>query len=248
MRKKSVLTLFALAALPLAAQAQSQISHVQYVTLSADDTFSLQFPKYDGNLGRLAGVRIDVQANASGVLSVENLDKSNQTVAAQAFYGAAVHNDSEVLLFTPGEFNRIQRLDAYDGMTDFDGASGEMMAFEGPMPSMSLELMAESDDMRPFISEGKKQAMFELTAQAVASFELHGLNEHAAEVDVEIDLTVTVTYLIALRNIDNGVEDFAFYDLSPHYPSAPRGAQGPFVKPAGPVASPMPRTDPYTRA
>jgi hypothetical protein len=205
MRKKSVLALLALASLPLAAQAQ--VTHTRSVVLDANDKpLSIQIPKFNGNQGQLAGVKIDIRSQISGSLNVENLSKQTRTAIVQAYFGTAVHGlEGEILLFSSGDFSQTHRLHAYDGKLDYAGASGTMMGFEGSTPAVSLELMDEWADMRPFMLKGGKDGRtLDLTVQSIGNYELQGLREAAAELEIEVELIVRVTYLIQQQSNGRG--------------------------------------------
>jgi hypothetical protein len=203
MRKNSVLTLLVLASLPLAAQAQ--VTHIRSVSLEANDKpVSIQVPKFEGELGQLAGVQIDIKTKVIGSVDVENLGSEARTAVVQAYFGTAVYGLNDILLFSSGDFSQVHRFHPHDGNVDYAGPSGAVLGFEGSTHKVSLEISPEWADMRPFVMSSKNGRMLDLTAQSVGNYELQGLRHVAAQLGIKVELTLSVTYLVVRKTDDYG--------------------------------------------
>ena len=203
MRKKSVLAVLALSALPLTAEAQQTQEH--RVTLAPDDKpVSIKIDKYEPSSGELAAVRIEIYAEVQGKLALENLAGSNQTALAQASFGAAVFGlNDDILMFSSGEASRVQRLPSFDGQLDFAGDSSRTFGFEEQTAIKTLELNQSNYDLSSLVQRNGELQSIELEAQLVASEQVLGAPDIATRLQAEAELTVRVTFLI-VHPIDDG--------------------------------------------
>ncbi len=120
----------ALCGLPLvgaiAASASNSLSYTASVpTQRTNWATSLVFPKFDSSFGTLTSVSFTISGTVSGTAAFESLDSQPATVTVnlQARIGLQRPDLSNLVVVIPIASN-TETVAAYDGTTDFGGASG----------------------------------------------------------------------------------------------------------------------------
>lgn len=207
MRKRSVLSFaLALAAAAPLASAQTHETYELAVPVAGDGRAQeLNFPQFDPDRGQLLAVKIEYSTKAFGAARVENMDRSAATVSLLSTFGVAVHAfDGEILMLSSSDNLHVQRLDAFDGNLDYDGASGFQVPIEAATAVQSRAIEPQDAAFDEFI--GRTAAT--LNASGLQINTAYGLNNGDVGSRMSFQLVMRLTYAYVPNGTPLQYDDF----------------------------------------
>lgn len=162
---------------------------------SADWSQTVRFAQFDPTLGTLQDVRVSIAATVDGTVSVESLEATPSTIGAALSGVVSVTGAGGAFIGTDTVVaNGGASLSAYDGVTDYLGNSGTVLAVS---QSGTVESIYQPGNagLAPFIGTGS----IDLTASAgvragiagPGSFEIQTASSAGAVVSLQYDYAMT---------------------------------------------------------
>lgn len=132
-----------------------------------DYTKSVSVRQFDPSLGTLTGVEIVNEGTFTSAIKIESLDNAPSQVNATVSGTLTLTGPGVNALVTSPENTESTSVGAFDGTTDFSGASGHDFGTKSATGSQSAMLNAAGNDLSAFIGTG--QVSLTETAHATSS-------------------------------------------------------------------------------
>jgi hypothetical protein len=196
---------------------QTQMQTLHFANGTTNWTTTQQATKFDSSLGTLSSIDITNNGAISSHIRVENLDQAAATINAQAsgtlaLTGAGLSTPLTTTLLSPSSSGQSFQAQAYDGMTDYSGASGHDFGTRTASGSQSVHI-TDAATLAQFTGTGSVNLTetANATSSASGNGNLQTLINSTAGADVTIVYHYTAdnclkpgTYVIHLTQTPTG--------------------------------------------
>jgi uncharacterized repeat protein (TIGR01451 family) len=175
-------------------------------TSGAGSAPALTFPKFDPATGTLARVVIEAQATMQGAVKAENTaaDPKSLTLEAAADIAIDTHDAANPIALRLADSRSVD-FAAFDGVTDFDGDSGETLVDLADADSATVTI-TDPAALSAFVGTGD----VELAATSTEDHQTTGGDgDEQVSYEASAGLNVTVTYLVGRIDVAKGPGDTA---------------------------------------
>ncbi|MDY6902676.1 MAG: choice-of-anchor E domain-containing protein [Cyanobacteriota bacterium] len=156
----------------------------------------ISLPKFDSSLGDLESVLFELNGNVQGSVELENRDAQTAFVTGNLAAEISLKKpDNSLLLVALPTASVEQKLNKYDGTSDFNGTSGVTLTDISNTKSES-ELLTIPNDFTPFIGDGS----FNLLVEAIGNSTATGAGNLLAGFETYAGATVAVSYTYAKKD------------------------------------------------
>jgi collagen type I/II/III/V/XI/XXIV/XXVII alpha len=161
---------------------------------TTDWSQTVTFGQFDPSLGTLQGIDVELTADVTGSVAIESMEAAPSTVTVSLPSTVSVNSPTNVLLASVAlDPSASAALGAYDGSTDYAGASGTTLAGLLNTGTAETSWQAGTTDLGAFIGTGSVplsvDASTQLHVDGPANLQLASQASAGASVSLQYDYT-----------------------------------------------------------